>query len=64
MNPAHDWHHVQRVERLGDDHTDGVWHAIRVHRYSNALEPEKLEAEILCDADNLNRFDREIAGDV
>jgi uncharacterized protein len=109
MNPAHDWHHVQRVERLADtlletydraeetvvrhavllhdigrvredrgdiddhaswgareaediladrgvdeSHVDGVCHAIRVHRYSNDLEPETLEAEILCDADNLD----------
>ncbi|MFC7073739.1 HD domain-containing protein [Halovenus rubra] len=108
MNPAHDWHHVQRVENLAetlldhyeadesvvrhavllhdigraredrgdiddhamwgaqeardlltnrpvdDEHIDAVCHAIRVHRYSNALEPETLEAKILCDADNLD----------
>jgi uncharacterized protein len=109
MNPAHDWHHVQRVESLAetllerydqadeavvrhavllhdigraredadeiddhatwgaeqardiladrgfaDDHVEAVCHAIRVHRYSNALEPETLEAELLCDADNLD----------
>lgn len=108
-SPAHDWHHVQRVESLAerllesypgaddvtvrlavllhdvgrareargdiDDHatwgareaesiladhgtfqdrTEAVCHAIRVHRYSNDLEPETLEAEILCDADNLD----------
>ncbi len=109
MNPAHDWHHVQRVERLAetlldkyeradenvvrhavllhdvgraredrgeiedhaawgaqeartiltdrgfdDGHITAVCHAISVHRYSNDLEPETLEAEILCDADNLD----------
>jgi uncharacterized protein len=109
MNPAHDWHHVQRVENLAEtlldcyseadetvvrhavllhdigrareergdiedhatwgaqetrdilaergfdeDHIDAVCHAIRVHRYSNALDPETLEAELLCDADNLD----------
>lgn len=108
MSPAHDWHHVQRVEALAkrlldeydhaddrvvtlavllhdigraredrgeiDDHADwgaqqtralltgevsetrveAVCHAIRVHRYSNDKEPETIEAEILCDADNLD----------
>lgn len=109
MNPAHDWHHVQRVESLAEtlletyggadervvhhavwlhdigraredrgeiddhaewgaekaeqllesrgedgDHVDAVCHAIRVHRYSNDLQPETREAEILCDADNLD----------
>ncbi|MFC7058071.1 HD domain-containing protein [Halovenus salina] len=108
MNPAHDWHHVERVENLAetlldeydvdetvvrhavllhdigrahedageiddhaewgareaetvladrsfdDDHIEAVCHCIRVHRYSNALEPETREAEILCDADNLD----------
>jgi uncharacterized protein len=108
-SPAHDWHHVQRVEALAetlleeyddadegivrpavlchdigraretrgdiDDHAewgametrrlleargispsrvDAICHAIRVHRYSNDHEPESLEAEILCDADNLD----------
>lgn len=33
---------------------DGVCHAVRVHRYSGDREPERLEAEILCDADNLD----------
>lgn len=37
-----------------DDHIDAVCHAIEVHRYSNDLEPQTLEAEILCDADNLD----------
>ncbi len=109
LSPAHDWHHVQRVESLAerlldthpeaddvtvrlavllhdigraledqgkiDDHAtwgakeaesiltehstprdriDAVCHAIEAHRYSNDLEPESLEAEILCDADNLD----------
>jgi uncharacterized protein len=109
MNPAHDWHHVRRVEAnaqrlvteyddtdeqvlslavllhdIGraredrgeiEDHArwgaeeaatvldqqgipgetiDAVSHAIRVHRYSTGREPETLEAELLCDADNLD----------
>lgn len=109
LNPAHDWHHVQRVESLAetlltrtpaadegivrpavllhdigraredhgeiadharwgaqkarelldergfeDDRIDAICHAIRVHRYSNAYEPETLEAELVCDADNLD----------
>ncbi|WP_324755816.1 HD domain-containing protein [Haloarcula montana] len=108
MNPAHDWHHVQRVEALAerltaedaadertvelavwfhdigraredageiDDHAtwgareaervlaehgiaDGrietVTQAIRAHRYANDTEPASREAQILCDADNLD----------
>jgi uncharacterized protein len=109
LSPAHDWHHVERVEALAetllakydeadahtvelavllhdvgraredrgeiDDHAtwgareareilsdhgideeriDAVCHAIRVHRYSTDRDPETLEAEILCDADNLD----------
>ena len=107
--PAHDWHHVQRVEQLTetllteqddaneltlrlsvflhdisriredngmiDDHA--VWgaeeaerilselgfasetvasvrHCVRTHRYSSDPEPETIEAELLCDADNLD----------
>jgi len=108
-SPAHDWHHVRRVEvnadRLAaeypaadatvvllsallhdvgrpkeddgeiDDHAawgaeeservlrehgadpatvDAVAHCVRSHRYSNQVEPETLEAEILSDADNLD----------
>lgn len=108
-SPAHDWHHVQRVETLAecllesypaadeatvrlavllhdigrpredrgdvDDHArwgaqaaesilvdhgvprdriEAVCHAILVHRYSSDQEPESREAEILCDADNLD----------
>ena len=107
--PAHDWHHVQRVEQLSetlsaeqddaneqilrlavllhdigrvredqgmiDDHAvwganeaedilsdvgleaatvEHVQHCIRTHRYSNDLEPETIEAKLLCDADNLD----------
>jgi uncharacterized protein len=108
--PAHDWHHVRRVEALAetlvgeqsasvdervvrlavvlhdigreredrgqiDDHAiwgareggailadvgaseetiDRVEHCIRAHRYSNEIQPETLEAELVCDADNLD----------
>ncbi|WP_323172906.1 HD domain-containing protein [Natrialba sp. PRR66] len=110
--PAHDWHHVQRVEELAetlverhpepetvdervvslavllhdigreredrgeiDDHaTWGAWeageilrefsatdetvsqvkHCIRAHRYSNDVDPETVEAELVSDADNLD----------
>ncbi|WP_339105189.1 HD domain-containing protein [Haloterrigena salinisoli] len=109
--PAHDWHHVQRVETLAetlldryptdeidgqvvtlavylhdigrekeasgeiDDHAtwgaeeagriledggadpatiDAVAHCVRAHRYSNEIEPETLEAEIVSDADDLD----------
>lgn len=31
-----------------------VQHCIRTHRYSNDLEPETIEAKLLCDADNLD----------
>ena len=31
-----------------------VQHCIRAHRFSNDVEPETREAEILCDADNLD----------
>ncbi|WP_137290992.1 HD domain-containing protein [Natronorubrum halophilum] len=111
-SPAHDWHHVERVETLAetlvdrhpksasvddrvvilavllhdigrqredrgeiDDHatwgateagrileevgTDAgtierVQHCVRAHRYSNAIEPETLEAKLVSDADNLD----------
>ncbi|ELY46746.1 HD domain-containing protein [Natronorubrum sulfidifaciens] len=110
--PAHDWHHVERVETLAetllerhpqsasvddrvvslavllhdigrnkedrgeiDDHAiwggweagrileavgaapetiEHVKHCIRAHRYSNEIDPETLEAKLLCDADNLD----------
>ncbi|WP_101295099.1 HD domain-containing protein [Halegenticoccus soli] len=105
---SHDWHHVERVERLAvtlaesydvdtrilrvaallhdigrgredrgeiDDHaewgateagkileglgvSDGaitrVQQCIHSHRYSNEIEPASIEAELLCDADNLD----------
>ncbi len=109
MSPAHDWHHVQRVEANADDlvteypdadarvvrlsvllHDIGraredrgeiedhaewgaaesagilrehgasdetigaVSHCIRAHRYSNAIQPETIEAKIVSDADNLD----------
>jgi len=108
MSPAHDWHHVQRVEALanrlvaeyavderavelavllhdigramedaGEIEDHAVWgarkarqilkdrnvpaqrvetvsQAIRAHRYSNDIEPATREAEVLCDADNLD----------
>ena len=107
--PAHDWHHVERVDRLagrladdcddavdrdvlhagvylhdvgrerearGDVDDHAVWaahqvpnllsdladertvervvHCVRAHRYSGTVEPETVEAELLCDADNLD----------
>ncbi|QRV16821.1 HD domain-containing protein [Haloterrigena salifodinae] len=109
--PAHDWHHVRRVETLAetlidrhssdeidervvilavllhdigreredageiDNHAawdaresrriledigadpatiDAVAHCMRAHRYSNAVEPERLEAKLVSDADNLD----------
>ncbi len=108
--PAHDWHHVRRVERLAetlcerhpdpadervvrlavychdigrtkedrgeiDDHAawgareaadilrdcgadaatiERVQRCVRSHRYSNDVEPETLEAKLVCDADNLD----------
>lgn len=33
---------------------EAVQHCVRAHRYSNDVEPETREAEILCDADNLD----------
>ncbi|WP_121743956.1 HD domain-containing protein [Natronorubrum halophilum] len=111
-SPAHDWHHVERVETLAetlvdrhpksasvddrvvilavllhdigrqredrgeiDDHAtwgaaeagrilddvganaetiERVRHCVRAHRYSNAIEPETLEAKLVSDADNLD----------
>lgn len=106
--PSHDWHHVERVERLAEtlaekegadmelvklavllhdigrgredrgeigDHAEwgaekageilrehghnsdtieSVKHCIRAHRYSDEMEPETVEAEVLSDADNLD----------
>ncbi|MDQ2050847.1 HD domain-containing protein [Natronolimnohabitans sp. A-GB9] len=33
---------------------DHVQHCVRAHRYSNTIEPETLEAELVSDADNLD----------
>ncbi|MFU8869302.1 HD domain-containing protein [Natronococcus sp.] len=33
---------------------DRVQHCVRAHRYSNDVEPETIEAEIVCDADNID----------
>ena len=107
--PAHDWHHVARVDRLAgrvadehdatvdrevlrasvhlhdvgrereargevDDHAawaarqvpdllgdltddrtvERVAHCVRAHRYSGTVDPETVEARLLCDADNLD----------
>ncbi|MFC4450690.1 HD domain-containing protein [Halorussus aquaticus] len=38
----------------GDETVEAVQHCIRAHRYSNDVEPETREAEILSDADNLD----------
>ncbi|NHN43392.1 HD domain-containing protein [Halorubellus sp. JP-L1] len=37
-----------------DAFLDAVAHCVRAHRFSNDVEPETLEAELLCDADNLD----------
>jgi uncharacterized protein len=37
-----------------DETISAVQNCIRAHRYSNDVEPETREAEILCDADNLD----------
>ncbi|MGQ5516648.1 HD domain-containing protein [Halococcus saccharolyticus] len=34
-----------------------VNHCIRVHRYSNDIEPKTVEAKLLCDADNLDALE-------
>jgi len=40
---------------VGDDaFHDAVAHSVRAHRFSNDVEPETVEAELLCDADNLD----------
>ncbi|WP_327053271.1 HD domain-containing protein [Halomicrococcus gelatinilyticus] len=36
------------------DTVAAVQHCVRAHRYSNDVEPETVEAELLCDADNLD----------
>lgn len=46
---------VLRDLGVGDEaFRDGVAHCVRAHRFSNDVEPETLEAELLCDADNLD----------
>ena len=39
---------------IADERIETVTQAIRAHRYSNAVEPASREAEVLCDADNLD----------
>lgn len=39
---------------VDEDRVDAVTHCIRSHRFSNDVEPESLEAELLSDADNLD----------
>ncbi|WP_396611896.1 HD domain-containing protein [Haloferax sp. S1W] len=45
---------ILREHGVSSDRRDAVAHCIRAHRYSNHIEPETLEAKILCDADNLD----------
>lgn len=46
---------VLRDLGVGDDaFRDAVAHCVRSHRFSNDVAPETLEAELLCDADNLD----------
>ncbi|WP_135823449.1 HD domain-containing protein [Halorussus ruber] len=54
-----EWGAVEAGEILRDldadsDTVAAVQHCIRAHRYSNDVEPESREAELLCDADNLD----------
>lgn len=37
-----------------DETVDAVAHCIRAHRFSNDVEPDSIEAELLSDADNLD----------
>jgi|SRR6056297_2042681 len=37
-----------------DDTVAAVQHCVRAHRYSNDVDPETVEARLLCDADNLD----------
>ncbi|RJT07564.1 HD domain-containing protein [Halococcus sp. IIIV-5B] len=39
---------------LNSTKIEQVHHCIRSHRYSNDVEPQTVEAELLCDADNLD----------
>jgi len=51
---------AQEAEKILENHSyenemiEDVKHAIKAHRYSNNVEPETVEAEILSDADNLD----------
>ena len=54
-----EWGASEAADVLGDLGVDdetiaAVQHCIRAHRYSNDVEPETREAEILSDADNLD----------
>lgn len=54
-----DWGARESEEVLADhgaseETASAVAHCIRAHRYSNRVEPETVEAEILSDADNLD----------
>ncbi|WP_128476836.1 HD domain-containing protein [Halorussus pelagicus] len=54
-----EWGAREAADILGDlgaddDTVEAVQHCIRAHRYSNDVEPETREAEILSDADNLD----------
>ena len=40
--------------RDGPGFRDAVAHCVHAHRFSNDVEPESLEAKLLCDADNLD----------
>ncbi len=45
---------ILREHGEDDELVAQVQHCIRAHRYSNDIEPQTVEAEILCDADNLD----------
>lgn len=54
-----EWGAAEAGEILSDlgataETVDAVQHCIRAHRYSNDVEPETREAELLSDADNLD----------
>lgn len=45
---------VLREHGATEETIDAVCHCVRAHRYSSAVEPETIEAEIVSDADNLD----------
>ena len=45
-----------------DATVDAVVHCVRTHRYSTDVEPETIEAKLLCDADNLDAMGRSASG--